>query len=185
MKAATKLHLGCGGNLLPGWVNIDAQVQAGVETIDLRGPLPYSSHSVAAIYSEHFIEHIGRAEGQVLLRECWRVLCPGGRIRLSTPDLRVLAEDFLAARTDRWHALGWAPPTPCQMVNGGMREWGHTFVYDAPELLLALQEAGYVDIGRWSWRESDHPLLQGLESRPSCRDLIVEAGKPLTKHDRS
>ncbi|HKR02268.1 MAG TPA: methyltransferase domain-containing protein [Pyrinomonadaceae bacterium] len=175
--AATQLHLGCGGNLLPGWANVDLDAAEGVIQHDLTEPLPLHSETVKFIYSEHFIEHITRDQALALLRECQRVLTPDGVIRLSTPNLKKLLNEYSARRTTEWSDVDWHPSTPCQMVNEGMRLWGHQFVYDPDEIVLLLNEAGFQHITKVDWRESRHPELKGLECRPFHGEIIVEAVK--------
>jgi predicted SAM-dependent methyltransferase len=175
--AADRLHLGCGSNLLPGWTNVDLNAAAGVIEHDLTEPFPLPSETVKFIYSEHFIEHITRGQASALLKECRRVLVPGGVIRLSTPSLEKLLEEYAARRTTEWSDVCWRPNTPCRMVNEGMRLWGHQFVYDLDELTLLLNEAGFEQLAQVAWRESRHPELKGLESRPFHGELIVEAIK--------
>ena len=175
--AAAQLHLGCGANLLPGWANIDLDAADGVIQHDLTAPFPLPPRTVKLIYSEHFIEHITRGQALVLLRECHRVLTPGGVIRLSTPNLKKYLDEYLAGRITEWSDVDWRPNTPCQMVNEGMRLWGHQFVYDLDELTLLLEEAGFQDIAQTAWRESNHRELQGLECRPFHGEVIVEAVK--------
>lgn len=53
---------------------------------DLRTPLPLPAGSVARIHTEDFLEHIRPSEIVDLLRECRRVLVPGGRLRIACPD---------------------------------------------------------------------------------------------------
>jgi predicted SAM-dependent methyltransferase len=50
--------------------------------------------------AEHMIEHVEYQAAQVMLRECFRVLKPGGRVRCATPDLRVLLELHSRQKTD-------------------------------------------------------------------------------------
>lgn len=102
-----RLHVGCGLNAAPGWVNLDnsfslligqhlvlrAIVQVlerlarralytrfpgGIRRWDVTRGLPYPSESVGAIYSSHTLEHLPRKEAENFLRECCRVLRPGG-----------------------------------------------------------------------------------------------------------
>src|SRR5262245_43358548 len=117
LASARRLHLGCGPNLLTGWANVDLRSAAGVVELDLAHALPVADDSVELIYSEHFIEHLDRGDGERLLRECRRVLKPGGRIRISTPDLQAAARFYLEGRTDDWQDVGWHPETPCRMLN--------------------------------------------------------------------
>lgn len=180
--ATRRLHLGCGieslghgAKVLPGWTNIDIEGD-GVRTFawDLTSPFPVPDRSIDCIYSEHFIEHISLTDGAALLAECRRVLVPGGVVRLSTPDLRVLVEKYRVGETGEWRDMGWEPHTPCDLMNEGLRNWGHLYVYDEPKLIAVLTEAGFARASRCRWGVSAHPALQGLETRPDHGDLIVE-----------
>jgi len=172
----TKLHLGCGPHIFPGWKNYDLEPGPGGIKCDLSRALPIDSASVDFIFSEHFIEHLSRDQGAAFLRECYRVLKPGGVIRISTPDLLQLIYCYLNDIITDW-APTWAPRTPARLVNEGMRLWGHQFIYDGDELSLALTEAGFKSIAGWDWRDSDHADLKNLEVRPYIGDLILEAMK--------
>jgi predicted SAM-dependent methyltransferase len=174
LKKYDRLHLGSGGRILNGWANIDI---TGLRTIswDLRNPLPVDRGHVRLIYSEHFIEHIDRQSAQRLLTQLREAMQDGGVVRISTPDLAKLVADYQAGRVVHMEHGGWFPETACQMLNEGMRFWGHTFVYDEPELRRLLKECGYSEIRRVERGRSDHPELRDLESRPDFGDLIVEA----------
>lgn len=184
----TRLHLGCGARLIAGWQNVDLELDASAVVdehhrfmaYDLRNGLPFGEASVDRIFSEHFLEHLHRHDAWRLLRDCHRVLEPGGVIRASVPDLQTLIFKYLAANDGDRGALcfaekvGWLPSTPCQLVNEGMRLWGHLFVYDAAELALVFKEAGFsrvtaVHHGRTN--VVDMPV----ETRPFLGDIVVEA----------
>src|SRR6266853_6365646 len=89
-----KVHLGCGPDIRSGWLNIDLALN-GVEppssgnatfiNYDLRRTLPLADESCDLIYSAHFLEHLEYKHGLQLLRECYRLLRPGGVIRISLP----------------------------------------------------------------------------------------------------
>ena len=174
LKKFDKLHLGSGSRIIDGWANIDI---AGLRTItwDLRKPLPLVKGQVRFVYTEHFIEHIERKDGALLLSRLRAAMAPGGVLRLSTPDLAKLVADYQARRVIRMEHGGWFPETPCQMINEGMRYWGHVFVYDETELVALLEECGFSNIRRVEWSKSDHPELRNIESRPDFADLIFEA----------
>lgn len=174
IKSYDKLHLGSGARLLSGWGNIDIN---GLGTLvwDLRNPLPLADGQIRLIYTEHFIEHIERSAAARLFGHARRVMAPGGILRVSTPDLRKLADDYLQDRLVTMEHGGWFPETPCRMLNEGMRYWGHVFVYDEPELTRLLTECGFSDVRRQRWGESEHVELRNLESRPDFGDLILEA----------
>lgn len=176
LKGATRLHIGSGADKIPGWANIDYDT-AGAAHWDLRCPLPIHDRSIDYIYSQHFIEHITRAEGVSHLRDCHRLLRPGGVIRISTPNLRYISETYLAGNVAEWltDSAFWNPRTPAQMLNDALRLWGHQFVYDHDELRAVLSEAGFTKIAKQARGESQHQPLRGLETRPDHQDVTVEA----------
>src|SRR5437762_1204499 len=95
-----KLHLGCGRNILPGYVNIDKFVDdPAVYDYDILH-LPFADGTVRQILAEHLFEHVGLGEEESLWRECYRVLEPGGQLIVETPDLEWLCRAFLAAADD-------------------------------------------------------------------------------------
>ena len=57
-------------------------------------PFPIPDNSLNYIYAEQVIEHLPFEGGMVMLRESHRVLAPGGKLRLATPDLRQLVALF-------------------------------------------------------------------------------------------
>ena len=67
MADAVKLHLGCGGVSIPGYVNIDLSTRAGVDLVaDLRR-LPFAQETVDFIYACAVIEHFERNEWRSVL----------------------------------------------------------------------------------------------------------------------
>jgi predicted SAM-dependent methyltransferase len=174
---STKLHLGCGDNLLPGWSNVDFNSWAGVIEHNLTRPLPLKAESVEFIFTEHFIEHITRDEALALVKDCYKVLKPGGVLRISTPNLKTIVAQYLEEPKEEWKDWDWRPETTCQMLNGSVRLWGHQFIYDFEEINLLLHKAGFEKVQQVAWRESSYEALKGLENRPHQGDLIVEAVK--------
>ena len=177
LSGQERLHLACGNNVLEGWANIDFRDNKQVVGWDLTHDLPVHTETIALIFCEHFIEHITRKQAKSLLNECYRCLRTGGIIRLSTPSLKKIVGEYLSRRLSEWHDVGFVPATPCQMVNDGLRLWGHQFVYDEEELKLLLEETGFQDIALVEWRESTIPELRNLECRPFHAEIILEARK--------
>lgn len=177
IAAYTRLHLACGTNIMNGWANIDLSGNKEVIYWDLTRPLPVDSGSMELVYCEHFIEHISREQARNLLAECHRVLKPGGVLRVSTPSLRKLIEEYLSGELSEWSDVGWKPATPCQMMNEGFRLWGHQFIYDADELKRIFEEAGWHNLTQVEWGKSAHQGLNALECRPFHGEIIMEGVK--------
>ena len=151
-----KLHLGCGENLLSGWFNTDLHPTGpSVATLDVTKPFPFPSSSLEEIFSEHMIEHIPYVDAIDMLKECYRVLQPGGKIRISTPNLTFLVALYepkseLQKRYIKWSSetfISWAPkPSSTFVINNFFRDWGHKFIFDEPTLREAFATVGFVNI---------------------------------------
>ena len=96
-------------------------------------------------------------------------------MRISTPDLEIVVKKYLAGEIREWADMGWEPASPCDLINEGLRNWGHQYVFDERKLTAVLVEAGFANVRRRRWGLSEHPALEGLETRPDHGDLIVEA----------
>src|SRR5258706_13741581 len=82
------LNFGCGGTYHPDWVNLDAApVSPQVTAHDVRRPFPYVANRFDGLYGSHVLEHLQPPAAMRLLRECFRVLRPGGIVRIVVPDL--------------------------------------------------------------------------------------------------
>jgi predicted SAM-dependent methyltransferase len=100
----TMLNLGCGHRFHRDWINIDIEpASPDVRRHDLSRGIPMPDASCSVVYHSHMLEHLRRDDARAFLRECLRVLEPGGVIRIATPDLERICRDYLAAleRIDR------------------------------------------------------------------------------------
>jgi SAM-dependent methyltransferase len=68
---------------------------------DLSSPLPFLSATLDAIFAGEIIEHL--FDPVAFLRECRRILVPGGTIVVTTPNLATLQDRvrFLVGRSPR------------------------------------------------------------------------------------
>jgi predicted SAM-dependent methyltransferase len=119
------------------------------------------------------LEHLTFDEGQRCLHECRRILRTGGRIRIATPSLGMLARLYDDDLTDvqrryiRWAVDAFVPGAgaylPGFVLNNFVHAWGHRFIYDADTLGHALERAGFADVRSCPMGESSEPALAGLE----------------------
>lgn len=92
------LNLGCGHRFHPDWENVDFVAAApAVRAHDLRQGVPYPDESFDFVYHSHLLEHFPKRAAPLFLRECRRVLKPGGVIRVVVPDLERIVELYLEA----------------------------------------------------------------------------------------
>ena len=173
--AVRKLHLGCGSHVLDGWLNADQSSPfAHVMRLDVTQRFPLGDSMFDYVYSEHVIEHVPRAQASFMLSECYRVLKPGGKVRISTPDLAFLIDlarqDKSALQVDylawsiREYALDAAHGGDAIVINNFMHNWGHRFIYDEGTLRASMEEAGFAAIARRELGRSPDEALRDLEN---------------------
>lgn len=76
-----KIEFGAGGSRPQGWATHDIDVP-------IQGPLPYGDNSVDKIRAEHIIEHTDSVGLIAFLESCYRILKPGGVLRICVPVIR-------------------------------------------------------------------------------------------------
>lgn len=95
-----KLHIGCGKNILSGYVNIDAFVKSiGVENWDIL-QLPIEDNSASEVLAEHVVEHLSFAEEERFFREMFRILRYQGKLKIEVPDMEWVLEKFVSGIDD-------------------------------------------------------------------------------------
>jgi predicted SAM-dependent methyltransferase len=88
MPQEKALHVGSGGHTLIGWINADIIMSAPTDIVfDIAEGFPFKSESFQWIHSEDLLEHLDQDTGRLFATEAFRVLKPGGVMRILTPDL--------------------------------------------------------------------------------------------------
>jgi predicted SAM-dependent methyltransferase len=92
------LNVGCGQTFHSEWINVDVvPASPAVRRVDLARGLPFPDRSIDACYCSHVLEHLRPDDAGRALAELFRVLRPGGVVRIVVPDLRRVAEQYLSA----------------------------------------------------------------------------------------
>ena len=204
--AEKKLQLGCGRNWLEGWLNSDYFPRTSdILQLDVTVSLPFENDTFDYIFSEHVIEHISYPEGAYMLEECFRVLKPGGVLRVGTPDLAFLINlyredeaasqsrtqleqeflEYFLANEIKDRETNAPVDFDTYLINKFVRAWGHEFIYDEKSLRHMMETLGFADITRCEVMESKHQALCGLENidrKPpghiALETIVMESTKP-------
>ena len=98
-----KLNLGCGYNHAPGYINIDIRPECRPSLIcDLSVGVPFPDNSIEEIKALDILEHIPIGKTINLMNEIWRVLKPGGWLKVLVPST-----DGRGAFQDPTHVSFW------------------------------------------------------------------------------
>lgn len=90
------LNLGCGYRYNKEWTNVDfVSTGPGVQAHNLLQGIPFADNTFDAVYHSHVLEHFTRTDAGTFIKECYRVLKPGGIIRIAIPDLEKIATLYL------------------------------------------------------------------------------------------
>jgi predicted SAM-dependent methyltransferase len=160
-----KFNLGAGNKPLPGYNNRD------IKTGHPCYPLEHFNDEVAdEVRASHLLEHLSFREANEAMIEWFRVLKPGGVIKIAVPDV----QKALAA-TDGKHLF--------YLMGGQTDEHDfHRSAYDADRLEAMLTQAGFENVTEWISEDNDssrHPVsLNRMATKPlvSKRTATVKVG---------
>ncbi len=184
-------------NLLPaGYLDI---TWPPITLHDCRKGLPLPDNSVDFIYSSHFLEHLYRHEVVAILKECYRVLKPSGRIRVVLPDLDtfvamyqgrdktpfpgadiedavpVMPADLLVALFFPHELNLCTPPSRIQRFQERFLH-RHKWMYTVESFTVLLRYAGFRTVEQKGYRESICADVQKLDVLPEV-SFYLEAEK--------
>jgi predicted SAM-dependent methyltransferase len=155
-----KVQVGCGPHaLLEGWCNTDIRGFDGVDLVmDATEPWPFAD--LTHVFGEHFIEHLEIDKAIDFLVHAGNSLAPGGRIRLSTPNLAWVMQTHVTfgADVDDERRL-----EDTIKLNRGFYGWGHRFLWTAEMLTGIMASVGYEEVTLEEYGRSADPQLDGLE----------------------
>lgn len=169
---------------------------------DLRRPLPFDDESFDAIYASHVVEHLYRTDAHRLLRECRRILRPGGVLRVVVPDLKAIVDEYVThdgagpghdplERDDACERLNQRlmlrhdhppdGPLHLRLYTFFSDFHTHKWMYDAPHLLGLFHQAGFVCAMPRGYLESAIPNIAEVERSSRVLDgagIVVEGTRP-------
>ena len=130
---------------------------------------PFEDNSFEIVYSEHMFEHILPMDGSTFLKEMYRILKPGGVLRITTPDLEKYLKGYMNRNTDSFlqaHAARFPPMgklgppfTAATVVNNIFRKcatepqppinWSLDFCASLLISLRSMRQVAHRSVVRW------------------------------------
>ena len=203
-KNIHKLNLGCGQYILPNWINVDLFIRhPKILPLDISKKFPFADNSFSFVFTEHTIEHLDYSNQKTMLQECFRVLTPGGILRIATPNLEFLLD--LCKNPDKplnKRYIDWSisnfdyayidNPSLCDslaihIVNKFMRSWGHRYIHNTSSLEELVTKIGFSNPITCKPGESQHYELSNVDRHHlkipkwanEIETMIYEFQKPL------
>jgi predicted SAM-dependent methyltransferase len=197
-----KLNIGCGTSGIVGWCNIDnsptvllSRIPLGrrlfrtpawphdVRRINAIRGLPFADSSVSYIYSSHLLQGLIYRDSLVLIKEGFRVLRPGGVLRIAVPDLEQVIKDYLADRDvlashKLMSRLSPKGSTIRDLLRKGRGYGGYQQMFDRRSLTHLFSEAGFKNSEVCGFKQSLIPEIDAIEvEQRKNESLYVEASK--------
>ena len=152
--------------------------QSHIVRQDLTKPLPFADETVDAVYSSHFFEHIYYSDAHAIARECFRVLKPGGILRLALPDGEAWARELVESGDDEAGEAGYRyllrlgshpldRPTGRRALTSKIGGHIHRWQPTRGLIRKMLVEAGFADseISDRKFLEGELPDIETIETR--------------------
>ena len=166
------LEIGAFSSRRPGWIATDLSWRCP-NYLDLTHPWPIADGSVEGIYADNVIEHLTLSANRFMFREAIRVLQPGGRIRMVTPDIGTLTSRYLQGwqgnRELRQELLdeGYLVEHPVDLLRFAFQDDGHSsgYLWDLESLSVELGSAGFEEIRNLPLGVTEDPLFVDLDER--------------------
>lgn len=188
-----RLHLGCGENNIPGYINIDfkpdyhpLQTRQGADFFGDIQQLSFPQNSVTEIRSHHTFEHFNRQTALALLAAWYYWLEPEGIVVIETPDFERSIEQLCS--TEFFHQEKQAIMR--HIFGSHEASWAiHYDGWSASKFDYTLSYLGFSEI---TSEESQYLMLRNITvygckknniSRESLREKCYELLKEYTIND--
>ncbi len=127
--------------------------------------MPFPDGTADAVFHEHVLEHFSLSDGLQLIDDSFRVLRPGGVLRIGVPDAGAYAHSYTRGGTGVIERVRPGRPTPMMAFAEIFYSHGHRWMYDAETLAYVMSAAGFTSVAERPFGESAISPAPDSESR--------------------
>jgi len=136
---------------------------------DLTDKIPLTDNSIDIVFSSHFLEHLTKTKGEQFLNDIYRIMKPGGLMRILVPDLDIAIQKFNQGEINETLDLFFYTSEEADFS-------AHKYNYTFGSLKTKLEEIGFKNVVRQSHQKGECPDIEFLDVYPD-HSLYVEAKK--------
>ncbi len=159
-----------------------------IEFADVVKGLPLAPHSAKVVYCSHVLEHLNLSEFRIAIRNVRAYLQPGGKFRIVVPDLEYLIKRYVG-NPDHTAACVFLDDSYLGIrvadrgIDGLLRmvfgRSKHFWMWDYKAMEYELTEAGYINVRRANFDDSDDIRFAEVEDFDRWENCIgVECRRP-------
>jgi len=143
-----------------GWINIDCVSRPPDQVPDVvldatKLDTVFEENSQNMVVLHHVLEHFGCGEADEVLKQCYKVLSPGGSLLVFVPDLRKLAGRWLSGELEDFQFLVNVYGA-YQGLEGDRHKWGYDINLLKDYIVKTLFDGDFtqqIKIKEFDWRE--------------------------------
>jgi predicted SAM-dependent methyltransferase len=133
-----------------GWITLDISRYCDI-CWDLRWELPFPNNSVTMIYSSHVLEHFYFKDLIKIMKECYRILIPGGEISICVPNAKIYIDGYIENHFENEDYFQYKPAviglSKIDIINYiAYMNGHHRHMFDIDELIELLKISGFLNI---------------------------------------
>lgn len=158
---------------------------------DIVDGLPIAKESCAAVYSSHVLEHLALDDMRAALANILKLLVPGGRFRFVVPDLENLARNYVES-TEPDASLKFMsgsylgkksrPRGLKGTFRSALGNSGHLWMWDFASMSAELEAAGFSDIRRAAFGDSEDTMFDVVENESRWEDCLgIDCRRPMSE----
>ncbi len=173
-----KINLCSGLVRIKGYANLDKWLTADI-VYDVNFPLPFYDNSIERIVMMHAIYYFEYEKAKEIISEIYRILKSDGIVRLSFTDLSIFAKKYIEKDYSFY----------CQKIGTGEDRFkgktigdkfishayfygGIKYFYDFESLKVHFEEAGFREIKRCNFKESQIENIEEIDNRPELSGFL-------------
>lgn len=147
------------------WINVDQNPSPAVDIVaDGQTYLEANFQTFGVIWSCHMLEHLPYPRGVTqFLDACRYALIPGGILRLAVPDLQKVATAYVEKKDlsfihgPEFKSYYYKSESRAERLHWFTHSWEHTITFDFALLEMLLRDAGFTNIKKMKFGESQIP----------------------------